>query len=168
MNADVITNMDYPHGTLEGFKEGCNTAHCPSVVSCRTVHTRWAGDWAFRRQFDAGITPAEIVATEQKQAQEAADAAQKAKRARPGARTTGTPGDRRAAANRARRDGLALIPRHTLRKLLDEGLTDAQIGQRLGLTRRQVTGTRAKTGWERNPDTNRRASTAPVKAGAES
>ncbi|MFJ4997132.1 hypothetical protein ACIP5T_03205 [Microbacterium sp. NPDC088619] len=170
MNADIITDLDYPHGTADGFKQGCNTSHCPSEVTCRTVHTRLAGDWAFRRQFESGMTPLEIVTLERKQAQEAAEAAQTARKARPGVRASGSPEDRLAAANKARSDGLALIPRHTLRELLNQGLTDREIADKLGLTRRQVTGTRGNAGWERNPDRKGRtfAKTAPAKVGAES
>lgn len=166
MNADIITDTTYPHGTIEGFQGGCNTAHCPAEVSCRTVHTRYVGDYAFRRQLNAGMTPAQIVAAEQKQAQEAAQADLRAKRARPGVRAGASQGDRRAAANRARSDGLALIPRHTLRELLNAGLTDREIADKLGLHRRQVTGSRRNAGYERNPDRNRRP--APATTGASS
>lgn len=168
MNADIITDTTYPHGTIEGFQDGCNTAHCPAGVSCRTVHTRYVGDYAFRRQINAGMTPAEIVAAEQKQAQEAAQADLRAERARPGVRAGASQGDRRAAANRARSDGLALIPRHTLRELLNAGLTDREIADKLGLHRRQVTGSRRNAGYERNPDRNRRPNPAPATTGASS
>ena len=168
MNADIITDTTYPHGTIEGFEGGCNTAHCPAEVSCRTFHTRYVGDWAFRRQINAGMTPVEIVAAERKQAQEAADADLTAKRARPGARARASHEDRRAAANKARGDGLALIPRHTLRELLNAGLTDREIADKLGLHRRQVTGSRRNAGYERNPDRNRRPNPAPASTGASS
>lgn len=164
MNADVITSTTYPHGTIEGFQGGCNTAHCPAEVSCRTVHTRYVGDWAFRRQINAGMTPAEIVAAEEEQAREAAEADLTAKRARPGARARASHEDGRAAANKARGDGLALIPRHTLRELLNAGLTDREIANKLGLNRRQVTGSRNNAGYERNPDRNRRPTTNPAPA----
>lgn len=166
MNADIITDTTYPHGTIEGFQDGCNTDHCPADVSCKTVFTRFNGDWAFNRQMKAGMTPTEIVAAEQKQAQEAAQADLRAKRARPGVRAGASQGDRRAAANRARSDGLALIPRHTLRELLNAGLTDREIADKLGLHRRQVTGSRRNAGYERNPDRNRRP--APAATGASS
>lgn len=45
MNADIITDTTYPHGTVEGFEGGCNTAHCPADVSCKTVFTRFNGDY---------------------------------------------------------------------------------------------------------------------------
>lgn len=171
MNADIITDLAYPHGTADGFRSGCNTSHCPSEVTCRTVHTRYNGDWAFRRQIHAGMTPLEIVTLERAQAQEAAEAerAQRSRETREAAR------ERHNATRRHNRAAnlipqAALIPRHTLRELLNQGLTDREIGVKLGLTRRQVTGARNSAGWERNPDTNRRAyvKTAPVEAGAES
>lgn len=178
MNADIITNLDIPHGTVEGFKVGCNTSHCPSEVSCRTVHTRLAGDWAFRRQFESGMTPHAIVTLERKQAQEAAEAAQeaeKAERARRSTETRQAARERHNATRRAKRatnliPQTALIPRHTLRELLNQGLTDRQIADKLGLTRRQVTGTRGNAGFERNPDRKGRTypKTAPVTTGASS
>jgi hypothetical protein len=162
MNADIITDASFPHGTPQGYGLGCHGSHCPSEIPCRDVHTRYNGDYSFRRQYDTGMTALDIITLEREQAEQAA-------RARPGTRAKASTGDRRAAANRSRADNLALIPRNTLRQLLDEGLTDAQIGQRLGLTRRQVTGTRAKTGWAHNPDRNRRTTTpAPATMGASS
>lgn len=160
MNADIITNLAYPHGTTDGFRGGCNTNHCPSEVACRTVHTRYNGDWAFRRQIHAGMTPLEIVTLERTQAQEAMEA----ERSRPH--------NAKRRHNRAANliPQTALIPRRTLRELLNQGLTDREIGEKLGLTRRQVTGARNSAGWERNPDRKgaRNATTAPAKVGASS
>lgn len=162
MNADIITDASFPHGTPQGYSLGCHGTRCPAELSCHVVGIRYRGDWEFKKQIDAGLTLEQIVTLEREQAERAA-------RARPGTRAKASTGDRRAAANRSRADNLALIPRDTLRQLLDEGLTDAQIGQRLGYTRRQVTGTRAKTGWAHNPDRNRRPSTpAPATTGASS
>jgi len=165
MNADIITNLDYPHGTIDGFQGGCKTTHCPSDVSCAVVHTRFVGDWAFRKALDAGMTAAEFVTEEQERAQAAAQADLRAKRARPGTRTGASPNDRRAAANQARGSEHALIPRHVLRQLLNQGLTDRQIADKLGLERRQVTGSRRTAGWAHNPDPNRKA---PATTGASS
>lgn len=164
MNADVITDLTFPHGTADGFRGGCNTNHCPSEVSCRTVHTRWVGDYAFRRQINAGMTPIEIVNLERKQAQEAAHAAQEAEKAERARRSTETREAARMRHNATRRANRAanlipqkaLIPRHQLQDLLARGLTDNQIGEQLGYTRRQVAGARNSAGFERNPDPRRR------------
>lgn len=177
MNADIIHDTNYPHGTIEGFKDGCTTNHCPSDVSCATVHTRWAGDWAFHRQFESGMTPIEIVTLERKQAQEAAEAAhaaEKAERAQRSAETREAARERHNATRRAKRAAnlipqTALVPRHQLRELVNQGLTDREIGERLGLTRRQIAGARNTAGLERNPDkTWRTKTTAPVTTGASS
>lgn len=107
MNADIITDTTYPHGTIEGFKGGCTTNHCPSEVSCATVHTRYVGDWAFRRQVNAGMTPLEIVAVEEAQAREALEAslaAQKAVKEAKSARTREEARERHNAARRGRRE----------------------------------------------------------------
>lgn len=171
MNADIITDLSYPHGTADGFRGGCNTSHCPSEVTCRTVHTRYNGDWAFRTQIQAGMTPLEIVTLERAQAKQAAEA----ERARRSTETREAARERHNATRRHNRANnlipqAVLIPRHTLRELLNQGLTDREIGDKLGLTRRQVTGARNSAGWERNPDRKgvRTAKTAPAKVGAES
>lgn len=164
MSSEILHDQGFPHGTVDGFTLGCRGSRCPSPVACVDVQRLYAGDWAFRRQINAGMTPAQIVAAEQKQAQEAAQADLRAKRARPGVRAGASREDRRAAANRARGDGLALIPRHTLRELLNAGLTDREIATKLGLNRRQVTGSRRNAGYERNPDRNRRPTPNPAPA----
>lgn len=56
---DIIDDR-FPHGTPRGFAEGCRGAGCPSVISCRDIHTRYAGDWNFKRLIDAG-TPLEVI-----------------------------------------------------------------------------------------------------------
>jgi len=164
MTADIITDTTYPHGTSEGFMNGCRGSHCPAPMACRDVHVRYNGDFAFRRQINAGTTLTEIIAAEEEQAREAAEAELKAKRARPGPRATPAPNDRRAAANKARAQDGALIPRHQLRELLNQGLTDREIADKLGLHRRQVTGSRRNAGYERNPDRNRRPAPNPAPA----
>lgn len=170
MNAQIILDPDFPHGDKYGYILGCSGSHCPATVKCLDVHIRYVGDWAFRRALDNGMTAAEFVATEQEQAQEAAQADLRAKRARPGVRTGASQGDRRAAANRARGEHEALIPRHELRQLLNQGHTDRQIADMYGLERRQVSGTRRTAGWEGNPDPNRSPTptTAPATTGASS
>ncbi|MFJ4173366.1 hypothetical protein [Microbacterium sp. NPDC089696] len=127
MNADIITDANYPHGTPEGFKNGCRGGHCPAEVSCRTVHTRYAGDFTFRRQIDAGMTPEQIV-----EAERAAEAA-----ARPIVKRNAN----RVYARRV--PGVANNPnQQAIKDLVDQGLTDAQIADRLGKTRGQVSSTR--------------------------
>lgn len=170
MSSKIIHDPTFQHGSKYGYILGCHSSACPAPMSCRTVHTRYVGDWAFRKAIDAGETSADIAAREQEQAQEALEAAKKARRARPGPRTGPSTGDRRAEANKARAGGHTLIPRHQLRELLGQGLTDRQIAERLGLTRRQITGARNTAGFERNPDKNRKPvpTTAPVATGASS
>jgi hypothetical protein len=80
----------FEHGTVRGFAEGCRGAHCPSEVSCRTVHMRYSGDYSFRKRIDAGMTVAEILELEASEAvvgaalvAAAKHAAREAERARP-------------------------------------------------------------------------------------
>lgn len=152
MNADIITSTTFPHGTPGGFTAGCHGAHCPAVISCRDVHRRYSGDFAFRRMFDAGMTLEDILAAED----EAAAIAAAERRRRPGPRAKAATGDRRPAANRARAGDAIVVPRHKLRALHAKRFTDRQIADELGFTRRQITGARHTEGLPLNPDPNRR------------
>ncbi|MFT4284312.1 MAG: hypothetical protein QM598_05700 [Protaetiibacter sp.] len=57
-------DRDFPHGTPHGAAMGCKSAHCPAALPCRDVAQRYRGDFAFRRQIDAGMNVAEILETE--------------------------------------------------------------------------------------------------------
>ncbi|MCE0510868.1 hypothetical protein LVJ59_17615 [Microbacterium sp. KKR3/1] len=174
MNADIITDTTYPHGTVKGFEGGCTTGHCPAEVSCRTVFTRYKGDYAFNRQIKAGMTPAEIVAAEEAQAREALEAslaAQKAEKEAKSARTREAARVRHNAARRGRRERARStirkgdgIPRTTLQveihRLHGEGLTDSQIAEHMGKTRNQIKGVRHDLKLTPNP--------APATTGASS
>lgn len=154
MNADIITDTSHPHGTVEGFRGGCTTGHCPSEVSCSTVHTRWAGDYAFRKQLDNGMTAIDIVTQEREQAEETARAAKEARMA----------ATRHAATiryNEARRRARASRERHiesphndTIIRLHTEGRLDSEIAEHLGLGRRQVTTLRDSLGLKPNRGIN--------------
>lgn len=174
MNADIITDTTYPHGTIEGFKGGCTTNHCPSEVSCVTVHTRYVGDYAFNRQIKAGMTPLEIVTIEQEQAREALEAslaAQKAEKEAKSARTREEARKRHNAARRGRRERARStirkgdgVPTTTLQveihRLHSQGLTDSQIAEHMGKTRNQIKGVRHYLNLTPNP--------APATTGASS
>ncbi|MFJ6427510.1 hypothetical protein [Microbacterium maritypicum] len=126
MNADIITDTTYPHSTIEGFQGGCNTAHWPAEVSCRTVHTRYVGDWAFRRQINAGMTPAAIVAAEKPElpvrARKPAPAPKApTRKPKPSQRPSGS-----AHAGR-------------VRELHGQGMLDKEIAEQIGIGRRTVT-----------------------------
>jgi len=72
---DIIDDS-FPHGTPRGYADGCRSAACPAVISCRDVHRRYSGDWGFRKLVDAGLSLEEILA------KEAADKAAARERAR--------------------------------------------------------------------------------------
>lgn len=144
MKAQIMHDATFPHGTAEGFRAGCRGSHCPAAMSCRDVNVRVAGDFAFRRLFDAGVPVETILEREAAEAREVKLAARRVP-PKPVKKV-----DRRPAANRAK--AKPLIPRDQLAQLLAEGLTDRQIAERLGLERRQVTHTRNNAGMGRNPD----------------
>lgn len=54
----------YPHGTVEGFNDGCRGGACPGTLeyglSCKRAHELAAGDFRYSRLAAAGKTPAEI------------------------------------------------------------------------------------------------------------
>lgn len=154
MNANIILDSLFPHGSPDGFRQGCRGGRCPATVACRDVHRRYIGDFTFRRLFDAGVTAAEILAQEALQA--AVDAAKPVSAPRVRVKK-----DRRPEANRARPQEY-VVDRAVLRKLLDEGLTDREIADRMNenrpdgvkIDRRQVNHARRYAGWERNPARN--------------
>lgn len=61
--ADLISDT-VPHGTPDGHRAGCRTSACPAALPCRDVYRRYAGDYSFRRLFDAGVPLADIVAAD--------------------------------------------------------------------------------------------------------
>ena len=147
MNADIITSATHPHGTPAGYLDGCRGSHCPSVMSCRDVYRRHSGDFSFRRLFDAGV-PVETIL--EREAAEAREVKLAARRVPPKPKPKPK---KRSAANLVQRD--RLIEPDVLKALLAEGLTDRQIADRLGLERRQVTGSRRSAGLPANPDPKR-------------
>lgn len=67
LGSSVMGDDDVPHGTQEGWHAGCRGSSCPSAaqgLSCTTAHRRYAGDYGFRKMVDAGLSPAQIVASE--------------------------------------------------------------------------------------------------------
>jgi hypothetical protein len=143
MSADILSDPNHPHGTAEGFAKGCRGSHCPTPVTCREVYARYQGDYAFRRQIDAGASPAQIVAAEQ----EAADAAKAAARAARRSPTSAVLEARRAGLAKARavlqaKRLPARVPstplQKTIHRLHAEKRTDAEIGSEIGKTREQV------------------------------
>jgi hypothetical protein len=56
-----LLDDSFPHGTPTGYRNGCRTAACPALIPCRTVHTRYAGDYTFAKRFDSGMPLAEIL-----------------------------------------------------------------------------------------------------------
>ncbi|MFF1540468.1 hypothetical protein ACFVWL_10330 [Microbacterium sp. NPDC058269] len=133
MNADIITSTTCPHGTVAGFQEGCTTGHCPADVSCKTVFTRFNGDYAFRRQINAGMTPAEIVA---------AETPEPPARARKPAPAPKTPTRKPKASQRTSGSAHA----NHVRELHGKGMLDKEIAAQIGIGRRTVTNIRDTLG----------------------
>lgn len=72
MRASEMLDDTFPHGTVEGFMQGCTGSMCPGAVPCRVVHRRYHGDYRFRMLIESGLSPAEAVARENEEAAEAA------------------------------------------------------------------------------------------------
>lgn len=83
----------FPHGTREGYDQGCRGSRCPATedgwLSCAQARTRYQSDYAYRKRVDAGMTPAQLAEFDEREAAE-----QRAQ----------------LAAARARRDGVASAP----------------------------------------------------------
>lgn len=118
------------HGTPAGFTAGCRTIHCPAALPCKDVHRRYSGDWGFKKQIDAGATLEEIL---QREAEEAARI--KAERLKAARR----PRPKVAPRQTSDRTMSEISDLHrTVAGLLGQGLTDLQVGERIGKTRVQV------------------------------
>jgi transposase len=133
MNADIITDTTYPHGTTEGFTKGCHGSHCPAPMACRDVLVRYNGDFAFRRQINAGMTPAEIVA---------AETPEPPVRARKPAPAPKTPARKPRPSQRASGSDHA----NQVRELHGQGMLDKDIAAQIGIGRRTVTNIRDALG----------------------
>lgn len=68
MSALDLLEDGFPHGTREGWEQGCRGKHCPSLeehgISCTDARLRYQGDYRFRKRVDAGLSVAEIAAAE--------------------------------------------------------------------------------------------------------
>jgi len=62
--ATALFDPEFPHGTVQGFNDGCRGGQCPAAMECRTVHMRYSGDYSFRKRIDAGMSVSEIVELE--------------------------------------------------------------------------------------------------------
>ena len=65
MNAADRLEDSFPHGTLDAYRDGCRSSQCPALISCRDVHRRYSGDFAFKKAIDAGATLNEILQGDQ-------------------------------------------------------------------------------------------------------
>lgn len=142
MSASILHDTTFPHGTHRGYAAGCHGAHCPAPITCRDVRRRYAGDWSFRKQIDAGMTVQEILDAEtaQERAEAEAKAARAARRAaRPKPRPTAKP--KRVVYPRVT-VGPTTDQQKAVAELNKKGLTDREIAERIGKTREQVRATR--------------------------
>jgi hypothetical protein len=57
-----LLDDSFPHGTVDGYRQGCKTNHCPAPVSC-TLVDRWArSDIRFHRLVTEGATGDQLAA----------------------------------------------------------------------------------------------------------
>lgn len=127
-----------PHGTPAGFTAGCRTVHCPAPLPCRDVRRRYSGDWRFRKLVDSGLPLEEILASEVEEAARLkAERREEARRSRPKRTTASKPSRAASQVNELHR---------AVTELLAQGLTDLQVGERIGRTRIQVRSIRRHLG----------------------
>lgn len=64
----------FPHGTPDGYRQGCKGSHCPEGdagrLSCMQAYTRYQSDFGYRRRVDEGMTPVQLWEFDQKVAEE--------------------------------------------------------------------------------------------------
>lgn len=52
---------DFPHGDIEGFRQGCKAGDCPATpFKCRDLALRYRSDATFRRIYDTGLRGEEL------------------------------------------------------------------------------------------------------------
>lgn len=52
---------DFPHGDVEGFRQGCKAGDCPATpFKCRDLASRYRSDATFRRIYDTGLRGEEL------------------------------------------------------------------------------------------------------------
>lgn len=148
MTADILFSTSFPHGTRDGYHAGCRGSRCPAAIACRDVHRRYAGDYAFARMIDDGMTLEQIVTAEQEAAAEARAAERAARKVKRVARPFRI--DRRPNTDLQR----------AVHDLHSQGLTDAEIGAKLGKTRDHIAKVRQ---WLQLPTIRRKTITDWVK-----
>jgi hypothetical protein len=151
-----ILDDSFPHGTPDGHRLGCRTAHCPSPIACRVVAVRYAGDHRFRTRVDSGWSAADIAAADvaeaaaKREAEKAANrrireamkregkAAKKVKRYRYGEQKAPTP--------------QTFSPEDVdrLRELHASGLTDKDIAKAMDRSPSSISSKRASLDLPRN------------------
>lgn len=81
MTAADMLEDSFPHGTMNGYRQGCKTGHCPAPITCTDLRTRYQGDWAFRKRVDAGWTVEQLAAADAAAVEAAREAERAANRA---------------------------------------------------------------------------------------
>lgn len=143
MSAEILLDHTFPHGTPDGYLKGCRGSHCPGAMSCSDVNVRYQGDYGFRKQIDAGLAVVDILERDRQAAVAAAEAKRAAVREAAKARHNESRRSARGATPRkVRVPGVAKEPTTDLQiavhKFHGQGLTDALISERIGMTRTQV------------------------------
>lgn len=142
---------DFPHGTVDGYRQGCHGSVCGAVIACRDVYRRYQGDFSFRRLIGSGMTVAEIAQRDEEERaatiQRDRDAARAARRAEYAARRPARSGNRAPRTPRTPGSPLApRAPRETslakigpdVARLHTEGMIDTEIAKTLGIHRSYV------------------------------
>jgi len=145
MTADILSDPNHPHGTVEGFAKGCRGSHCPAPMACRDVHFRYQGDYGFRKAYDAGTTPEQI--------------AQRADGTKQGRTRRGTT----KSASTGPLAPVTDLQRRVWDLVVNKGRTDRQIADVIHRTRDQAAGIRKSLRLTANP-----ASRTPASAGVSS
>lgn len=143
MSSSILHDPTFPHGTPDGFREGCAGSACPAPVPCRAVHMRYNGDYGFRKRIDAGEPAVDIIEAEKATAAAVKRAEAAAERAA------------RLRVKKVKKPKPATSPRvwfpyGELRAMHAAGLTDTDMMSRLGKSRQSVGDARRKLGLPAN------------------
>ena len=154
----------YPHGTVQGYQDGCRGSACPGTVeygmSCRRANELRAGDYRYNRLVAEGKTPTQIAAIIDNtgpDAQQPTPTPTPTKRSpkQPPAEDIGTPAeksptpepDTTASSPKVRRG--VPVPdsvRNRIRELNGQGISDTKIAVEVGVSQPTVSKIRREMG----------------------
>lgn len=134
-HASVLLDDGFPHGTIQGYRQGCRTNHCPAPVPCVTVDRLARSDWEFNRLVTSGATGEALAAWIDAQRVAEAVSDQPVKRSKPKPKPTKpAPAPRRTVEHASRGRTWPPAAVEQLKQLTADHVPVARIAEIMGRT----------------------------------